>query len=183
MTAIRAILFATCVAASLLPIAARAHEGHDDTVPHASGTTAMNVSRVEAQSDLFEVVGVVENGTVTLFLDRFATNDPVADAKIELEIGPVKGSAQANPDGTYTFRHAALTGHGQFPVTFTITAGGDSDLLAGELVLADPVAAKVGASDSPLPKRWWWIAGALLLVAGIAIAWWSRRGRGKGVSQ
>ena len=183
MTAIRAILFFTGLAMSLQPIAVRADAGHDNATPHASGVAATTVARVEAQSDLFEIVGVVENGAMTLFLDRFATNDPVTDAKIDLEVGAVKGSAQANPDGTYSFKHAALTQPGQFPVTFTVTAGTDNDLLAGELVLADPATAKGGASDNPLRKRGWWGVGALLLVAGIAIAWRSRRGRGKGASQ
>jgi len=187
MTASRAILFSTGLAMGLAmglqPIAARADAGHDNNAPHASGVASMAVARVDAQSDLFEIVGVVENGAMTLFLDRFATNDPVADAKIDVEVGPAKGSAEANPEGTYIFKHAALAQPGQFSVTFTITAGSDSDLLAGELVLADPVAAKVGAGDSPLSKRWWWIAGALLLGAGAAIAWRSRRRGGKGLSQ
>ena len=183
MTAIRAILFFTGMAMSLQPIAVRADAGHDNATPHASGVAATTVARVEAQSDLFEIVGVVENGAMTLFLDRFATNDPVTDAKIDVEVGPVKGSAQANPDGTYSFKHAALAQPGQFPVTFTVTAGTDSDLLAGDLVVADPAAARVRASDNPWPRRWGWVAGALLLVAGIAIARWSRRGRGKGASQ
>lgn len=183
MTAIQAILFSTCMAMSLLPIAAHADAGHDNSSPHPSGTAGMNVSRVEAQSDLFEIVGVVENGAMTLFLDRFATNEPVADAKIDIEVGTVKGSAQANPDGTYMFRNAALDRFGQFPVTFTITAGGDSDLLAGELLIADPVAAKSGASGDPLRKRWWWAAGALILIAGVATAWWSRRKRVQGIAQ
>lgn len=183
MTAIRAILVSTCMAMSLQPIAAHADAGHDDSAPHALGTTGMNVSRVEAQSDLFEIVGVVENGTMTLFLDRFATNNPVADAKIDIEVGSTKGSAQANPDGTYTFRNAALNRFGQFPVTFTITAGSDSDLLAGELVIADPVAAKPGAGGDALRKRWWWVAGALVLLAGVATAWWSRRKRVQEIAQ
>ena len=183
MTVIRAVLFCTGVAMSLPPIAVRADSGHDSGTPHASGAASLAVARVEAQSDLFEIVGVVENGAMTLFLDRFATNDPVTDAKIDLEVGAVKGSAQAHPDGTYSFKHAALTQPGQFPVTFTVTAGTDSDLLAGELVLADPAAARVRAGDNSWPWRWGWVAGALLLVAGIAIAWWSRRGRGKGASQ
>jgi hypothetical protein len=183
MNAVRAILFSTGLAMGLQPIAVRADAGHDHGTPHASGLASPAVARVEAQSDLFEIVGVVESGTMTLFVDRFATNDPVTGATIDLEVGPVKGSAQANPDGTYSFKHAALAQPGQYPVTFTVNAGSDSDLLAGELVLADPAAARVGASDNPLPRRWGWVAGALLLVAGIAIAWWSRRGRGKGASQ
>lgn len=183
MTAIRVILFSAYVATSLLPIAARAHEGHDDAAPSASGMPGTNVPRVEAQSDLFEIVGVVQNGVMTLFLDRYATNDPVVDAKIDIEAGPLKGSAQATPEGTYTFRDAALTQPGQLPVTFAIVAGSDSDLLAGELVIADPVAAKAHANDDPLRKRWWWVAGALVLLAGVAIAWWSRRKRVKGIVQ
>jgi len=183
MNAVRAILFSTGLAMGLQPIAVRADAGHDHGTPHASGLASPAVARVEAQSDLFEIVGVVESGTMTLFVDRFATNDPVTGATIDLEVGSVKGSAQANPDGTYSFKHAALAQPGQYPVTFAVTAGADSDLLAGELVLADPAAARIGASDNPLPRRWGWVAGALLLVAGIAIAWWSRRGRGKGASQ
>jgi hypothetical protein len=183
MTAIRVILFFAYVATSLLPSAARADAGHDHAAPAASGSPVANVPRVEAQSDLFEIVGVVQNGAMTLFLDRFATNDPVVGAKIDIEAGSVKGAAQANPDGTYTFNHAALTQAGQLPVTFAIVAGSDSDLLAGELVIADSAAAKVPASDDPLRKRWWWVAGALLLLAGIVITWRLRRQRVKGIAQ
>jgi len=183
VTAIRAILFSAYVATSLLPIAARANGRHDDAASSASGISGANVARVEAQSDLFEIVGVVQNGAMTLFLDRYATNDPVADAKIDIEAGSVKGPAQANPDGTYTFKSAALTLPGQLPVTFMIVAGSDSDLLAGELVIADPVAARAHANDGPLRKRWWWVAGALLLLAGTAFAWWSRRQRVDGIAR
>jgi hypothetical protein len=142
-----------------------------------------NGPRIEAQSDLFEIVGEVQNGLMTLFLDRYDTNEPVVDAKIDVEAGPLKGSAPANADGTYTFKHAALTQPGQLPVTFTITAGRDSDLLTGELLIRDPGAAKVNGNDDTLWKRWWWAAGGLFLLAGIAIGWWSRRDRVKGIAQ
>jgi hypothetical protein len=183
MTAIRVILLVACMATSVQPIAARANEGHDDAAPSASGLPGANVPRVEAQSDLFEIVGVVQNGAMTLFVDRYATNEPVVDAKIDIEAGPLKGSAPANPDGTYTFKNAALTRLGQHPVTFTITAGRDSDLLAGDLVIGDPNAAKVHVNDDPLWKRWWWTAGGLVLLVAVAIAWWSRRNRVKGIVQ
>lgn len=183
MTAIRVILVSTCLSISLQPVAAHAHEGHDDAGPSASGMPGTNVPRVEAQSDLFEIVGVVQKGVMTLFLDRYATNEPVVDAKIDIEAGPLKGSAQAIPGGIYTFKHATLTQPGQLPVTFTITAGGDSDLLAGDLVIGDASAATILANDDSLWKRWSWAAGALVLVTGIAIAWWSRRKRVKGIAQ
>ena len=180
MTAFRAILLSACVAIGMQPTAVFAHEGHDDAAPSAPGIPGANIPRVEAQSDLFEIVGVVQSGVMTLFLDRYTTNDPVVDAKIDIEAGPHKGSAHANPDGTYTFKNAALTQPGQLPVTFTIAAGSENDLLAGELVITDPEAAKSHANDDPLWKRWWWVAAALLLLGGVAIAWWSRRNRVKG---
>ena len=183
MTAVRIMLLSACMLMSLHPDAARAHEGHDDAAPSALGMPGSNVPRVEAQSDLFEIVGVVQNGVMTLFLDRYSTNEPVVDAKIDIEAGPLKGSAQATSDGTYTFKHATLTQPGQLPVTFTITAGRDSDLLTGDLVLGDLSAASVHANDVPLWKRWWWAAGGLVLLVAVVIAFWSRRKRVKGIAQ
>jgi cobalt-zinc-cadmium efflux system membrane fusion protein len=183
MTAIRVILLAMCATMSLQPTAGHSHEGHDDATPVASAMPGTNIPRIEAQSELFEIIGVVQNGLMTLFLDRYATNEPVADAKIDIEAGPLKGSAQSNPDGTYTFRNAALNQPGQIPVTFTITAGRDSDLLAGDLVVGDPDAAAGHTSSGPCWKRWSWAAGGLVLLVGIAIAWWSRRKRVTGNTQ
>jgi cobalt-zinc-cadmium efflux system membrane fusion protein len=183
MTAIRVILLATYVSISLQPAAGRAHEGHDDAAPVASAMPGAKTPRIEAQSDLFEIVGVVQNGLMTLFLDRYATNEPIVDAKIDIEAGPLKGSAQSNPDGTYTFRHAALSQPGQIPVTFTITAGRDSDLLVGDLVIVDPDAAATHANADSSRKHGWWAAGGLVVIAGIAIAWWLQRKRVRGFTQ
>ena len=175
MTAVRAMLLGAGLVTGLMTMAARAHEGHDDDASPAPAIPGAGVPRVEAQSDLFELVGVVQDGVMTIFVDRYATNEPVVDAKIDIDAGPVKGSAQANPEGTYTFKHAALTQPGQFPVTFTIAAGGDSDLLAGELVIADPAAAGAHAGDDLWRSRWWWVGGVLVLLVGIVVAWRLRR--------
>lgn len=183
MTAIRAILLVACTIINLQPVTGHAHEGHDDAAPTASAMPGANGPRIEAQSDQFEIVGVVQNGVMTLFLDRYATNEPVVDAKIDIEAGPMKGSAQANADGTYTFKNAALSQPGQLPVTFTITAGRDSDLLAGDLVFVDPDAAAAHDSADPWWKRWSWAAGALIVLVGIATAWWWHRKRVTGITQ
>jgi len=173
------ILLCAGMATGLLPVAGRAHEGHDDGGSPTSGLPAINAPRVEAQSDLFEIVGVVEGDAMKIFLDRYATNEPVANATIDIEAGALKGSAQVNPDGTYTFRNAALAQAGPVPVTFTITAGSDSDLLTGDLVAANPDAARAHAGDALLRTRWGWLAGALVLASGVVGAWWSRRRRNR----
>ena len=182
MIAIRALLPAAAIVCGLLTTAVFAHEGHDDAANPASVLPGADVPRAEAQSDLFEIVGVVRDGVMTIFLDRYATNDPVTDAKIDVDAGPAKGAATASPDGTYTFRHAGLSRPGQFPVTFVIAAGSDSDLMAGDLVIADPAATRAKAGDDAAPARWWWVGGVLALLAGIAGAWWSRRRRTGGIA-
>jgi hypothetical protein len=42
---------------------------------------------VTAQSELYEVVGILKAGRSTVFLDDFATNEPVVDAASALAIG------------------------------------------------------------------------------------------------
>jgi hypothetical protein len=180
----RAGAFALCVfLAAGAPVgAARADAGHDHAAP-AAGIPVANAARVEAQSDLFEIVGVVEGDALKIFLDRYATNEPVTDARIDIEAGELRGPAQPISNGTYAFRNAAFTRPGQFPVTFTITAGNDSDLLAGDLVISDPAAVAPQTRDAWWARRWWWAgAGLIVVLAGIAVAWWSLRKRVKGTT-
>ncbi|MFC6046508.1 RND transporter, partial [Methylobacterium hispanicum] len=70
--------------AAVLTGPALAHEGHDHGAvpPPLSKTIA---PRGEALSDAFELVAVPRDGTLTLFLDRFRTNEPVPGATIEVE--------------------------------------------------------------------------------------------------
>ena len=68
----------------LLPPAVRADAGHDHGDAPAAATGTMS-PRVTSHSDLFELVGVVDKGEMTIFLDRYDTNEPVKDAKITLK--------------------------------------------------------------------------------------------------
>lgn len=111
-----------------------AHEGHDDAPAAAAGTAS---PRLSAHSDLFELVGIVDHGRMTVYLDRYATNAPVTGATITFESGEAKGTATPQPDGTYLIAFEALAGSGELPFSFMVTAGADSDLLAADLVLAD----------------------------------------------
>jgi len=150
-----------------------AHEGHDDT--SSTPISVGGAPRVEGASDLFEVVGIVENGTMTLFVDRYGTNEPVLNAKVEIEAGSAKGVGQANADGTYTFRHAVLAQPGVLPVTFTVAAGADTDLLTGELTIPDPSAPE---SRAQTPLSWApvvWVGALLILIGAIGVYWWMRR--------
>jgi hypothetical protein len=162
------------LAAILLAMNVYAHEGHDDAA--SAPVSVGGAPRVEATSDLFEVTGVVENGAMTIYLDRFATNEPVVDAKIEIDAGAAKGAAQPNPDGTYTFRHAALAQSGTLPITFAVSSGPDADLLTGELANTNPDTSKAASQPTFDWTRVAWLAGALALI-GIALGslWFRRR--------
>ncbi|MBK7004741.1 MAG: hypothetical protein IPH37_06010 [Burkholderiales bacterium] len=82
---------------------------------------------------MFELVGVVDAGAMTIYLDRHATNEPVTDAKVEVEAGAAKGHGHAPADGTYRFEHPVFKDAAALAVNFTVVAGAESDLLAGDL--------------------------------------------------
>ena len=72
-------LFAAALFHITLP--AFAEEGHDHGNEAAVEQGAAS-PRFEAHSDLFELVGIAENGQLTVYLDRYAPNEPVVDAKV-----------------------------------------------------------------------------------------------------
>ena len=179
-------------AIALAPLGALAHgdEDHGEKKsPAASGAIAG--PRFEAHSDLFEVVGTVERDQLTITVDRYASNEPVRDAKVEVEVGSAKGIASPVPDGSYSFKNAALAQAASAPVTLpvslTITAGKDADLLAAELTIGavgavgavaagDAHAADAHADERP---RWWLPAGASVLLLIVALVVWRARSRAR----
>ena len=161
------------LALTLASVSALAGEGHDHGAAPATAEATAS-PRVQAHSDLFELVGLVDKGQMTVFLDRYATNEPVAGAKIEFESGTNKGVAVPQPDGTYLIKFAALSQPGDLPLSFTVVAGSDTDLLAGELRIENP-AARAGDSHSHSRSKLWITGGAALGAALIAAIFLARR--------
>ena len=161
---LRTRIWLVAVAASICTTAAFADDGHnhDQDKPAAIGTAS---PRVSAHSDLFELVGVVDKGQMTVYLDRFATNEPVLGAKIEYESGTNKGVAAPQADGTYLIKFEALSKPGELPFAFTVAAGSDTDLLAGELDLKDPHDHATEGARSWLKLLGYALAAALTLTA------------------
>jgi len=141
--------------------------GHDHGAEApASGGTAL--PRFTAVSDQFELVGVLEGRKITLYLDRFADNSPVPDARIELEVAGEKLTATSRAEGEFEVMLAAAPAAGVLPVVAMVTVGADSDLLAGELDLhaAAPAGADAHGFEWKTMIPW---AGAGL--AALALAW------------
>ncbi len=109
-----------------------AGEGHDhgDAKPLASGPA---LPRFAAVSDLFELVGVLEGKRLVLYLDYAATNAPVKDAKLELEISGKKVKVEPHGPSEFEVMFEQEPKDGVLAIAATVSAGKDSDLLAGEL--------------------------------------------------
>ena len=84
-----------------VPRPASGHEGHDNAAagPAPPGVTLS--PRLVARSNDFELVGVAQGRTLSIYLDRFADNEPVIGAKIDVEVDGQTISAHAAPNGVY----------------------------------------------------------------------------------
>jgi hypothetical protein len=162
---------ALLVAATLVPLLAWAGEGHDhgDAAPAAVGAA---LPRFTAESETFELVGVLRGKQITLYLDRFDDNSPVRDAQIELEIGGAKFKAEKQGEDEYEVVLPVVPKAGVLPVTATVTAGSEADLLAGELDIHEEAHAAAAHTRSSMEYAGW-IAASLAALA--LLAWAGRR--------
>ncbi|MCL4801524.1 MAG: hypothetical protein KJ025_18175, partial [Burkholderiales bacterium] len=72
------------VTIALASAGASAHEGHD----HAAEPTAPRAAaapRAEGATPDFEVVAVLEGERLVVHLERYATNEPVVGAQVEVD--------------------------------------------------------------------------------------------------
>jgi membrane fusion protein, heavy metal efflux system len=152
------LLLSWCATA---PIAV-AHEGDDGGSP---ATAASAWPRVTAQSELYEVVGILKAERLTIFLDDFATNEPVVDAALAITIGDAEPvTAEPTADGTYVVSSPRLTGSGPVNILFSVSAKIGSDRLMGTLQLPEPsMPATASPSTATSPWAGWtgWLTASI----------------------
>ncbi len=137
-------LVGTALLLTLSAQVAIAHEGED----HGAPTTRVSVSvmpRAEATSDTFELVAVAKGGELAIYLDRFATNEPVPGASVAVETPQGSVEAKAAPDGTYRLPAPWSSAPGPYDLIFTVAKDNIADVLT--LTLDVPPAA-TGATTS-----------------------------------
>jgi hypothetical protein len=171
------------LAASAWNASAHGDEPHGDE-PHPLVSASVGTPRIEAATETFEMVGRLENGALTLFINRFETSEPVLDAEVELESGDLGAKAGFRAEqGSYVLSEPkllqALQRAGAHPLVVTVTAGHEADLLEATL----DVAARDDAQPTGnLPLRTT-LAGVLGLGAAVASGFMLRRRRAKGEGQ
>ncbi|MET0333139.1 MAG: hypothetical protein ABW190_02625, partial [Rhizobacter sp.] len=124
-------------------------------------------------SELFELVGVINGKQITVYLDRFTDNAPVKGATLALEVGGEKIALKERAEGEFEGTLAKAPAIGLTPVTATVAAGKDNDLLATDLDVHAEAHAE--AHVHSWKEYLAWAVGAL--VALVALAWIARRVR------
>jgi len=173
---LRILYFSLALVAT--PIAGFAHgdEDHGDTP--APLPTTMSAPRAQAQTDDFELVVEQQGPSLLLFLDRFASNEPVTDAQVEVQSSDMQATATKVGPGTYRVAGDAWARPGTHALTISVQTTDTADLLSTTLDITAPVAAAPveKAGKTVLAGRTAWIlAGATLLLAFIVFAGVRRR--------
>jgi hypothetical protein len=160
----------------LLSVSFAAPGAHGPDGEHLDGKTAAAVAsqrpRMEAKSELFELVATLHGSELSILVDRYETNEPVLNAELEIESGGLKAKAKFHADlGDYAVDDPALLKKLQTPgehaLVFTIVAGKDSDLLDGTLVTG---AAGTGHDHDDHGHALEYAAWAGIALLGLAIA-------------
>ena len=147
---------------------ASAHEGHDHGPP-ASALPSTVKPRVAIETDLYQIVAIARASQLTIFLDRYATNEPITDAVIGILAGELSVNAHARADGSYVAQLPPIAVAGRHELIFNVAHKNGDDLLAGTLEISAPPAAPERAAISRRFSLFHLLATALALFVGIAI--------------
>jgi cobalt-zinc-cadmium efflux system membrane fusion protein len=140
---------ARCVAAISFLITAGsvlAHDGHDHGAPATAPISSL-APRAEAASEAHELVAIARDGVLAIYLDRFATNEPVDGAAIEIETPAGPQKAEAKPGEPYRLDAPWSSKPGAYDLIFTVAKDGGVDVLSTRLVIPDAPGGKAGPTS------------------------------------
>ncbi len=146
--------------------------GHDHGAEEAQNLPTVSATpRLVMESSQFELVGVLKGKNLHLYLDDYASNTPITDATIELELAGKTWQAIAAEDGSFHIALDAELEEGVHSFLATILTKKASDLLTGDLDIHHNDAHETVVDShsgfafmhQPIHGSWL-IAGALLLV-------------------
>ena len=148
-----------------------AHEGHDHGPPAPALPTAVK-PRIAVETELYQLVAIASGEQLSLYLDRYGTNEPLTDGGIAILVGDRTLPATRLTDGSFTATVAGIAAPGQHDLVFNVSHRDGDDLLAGILNIPDTAAA---ISAPPSDLALWRISlprlalGGLTLLAGLGL--------------
>lgn len=173
-------LMSTLFAATFVFAGGDPSDGHTHAEDAPPVPAQPDAPRAETATTEFELVTALESGVLTLYLNDFASNAPIANAQVEVELNGENKTAKPGAPGIYTLALPALKQPGQHALTISVTAGERADLLA--LMLESGKADKAAAAASGnwphrITSLWPWLVAVLALVTTgwLALAWRRRR--------
>lgn len=154
----------------------------------AAAVASSGLPRIEAHSEQFEIVGRLEAAALVLYVSRYETNEAVLGAQLDVELGNLKARAAFDAEpGNYRLSDKklleALHQVGSHALVFTLTAGADSDLLDGTLVVASHDEHEHAEGSGSGWRRGAAIAAGAGLLAALAVVLMRRRRRTHGAAR
>lgn len=123
------------------------HEGHDHDKPAPLNLPI--APRVTAVTPDYELVGVLSGeGRLTIFLHRYATGDPIANAKLALSAGGPDVEATPREPGVFEAVAPWISAKEPIDIVFKLTLPDNQDILTGRLE-AMPAATADGSAAGP----------------------------------
>jgi hypothetical protein len=171
-----------CLPASL----GLAHEGHD-LAPSTVAPNAPGHPRLVASSQAYELVAILEGERLTIYLDRFQDNAPVADAAVTVTINDETVVADSAADATYVVGSKRFGSGGLVELVFDIRRPGADDLLIGKMALGTAASTGEPSELTASPVQMWsylshgaedhFILMSLILLLGLTLGHQLRRWR------
>ena len=139
-----------------------ADAGHgDEASPSAADSTLE--PRITARSNTVELVGILRDATLWLYVDRYASNEPMDGARITVTKGTARSEAKPEGQGLYSVTQKWLAQPGKHEVQVTVAVDGVSDTLKGTLEI--PAAMADGHGGTWLGYAKW--TGLVVVVLGL----------------
>lgn len=155
--------------------AAFAHGGEDHGDTSAAPVATSSLPKIEAKSDQVELLGIYENGGLTLFLDDFNTNAPITGAAVEVSVDTQSEKAMESAPGVYRITLPVLEKPAVHALVFTIEGEQLGDLLDGKLDTRKPAAEAVHAHSLFSWREWGVGIAVALLIIGVIFSKFRRR--------
>ncbi len=154
---------------------AGAHEGHEhEEAPDPKVEATEAGPSLELRSSRIEMLVVRETTTLTIYIDDYASNAPLAGLRVQARIGARVLAAAAGAPGIYRIPADLLGAAGALPVSFTVHGDALDEELAGDLPAApEPALSQAGNRGGPAAT----IVLVLLSALGLTLVgrFWKRK--------